>query len=117
MGNTTRPAVLEIKEGFWKLNQEVKAGDLLFKPFISDHFNEALNPSIFSKNLGLRSFIPGTVRKRSCEQWIERYPRLSRIGLEARSRALRLWFGEDYGFTDSEHFVTIANTCFEDKAP
>ena len=33
------------------------------------------------------------------------------------SQALRLWHGEDYGFTDSEDFVTIANTCFEGEEP
>jgi hypothetical protein len=34
---------------------------------------------------------------------------------EEWSLALRLWYGENYGFTESEEFVTIANTCFEDK--
>jgi hypothetical protein len=48
-------------------------------------------------------------------QWRERDPQLSRRALEERSRALRMWHGEDYGFTDSEDFVTIANTCFEEK--
>jgi hypothetical protein len=88
----------------------------LLKPFISDHFNEALNPSIFTSNLGWRWYIRRTVKKRSCEQWFKRYPDLSRNGLEKRSQALRLWNGEDYGFTGSKHFVTIANTCFEDVA-
>lgn len=38
-------------------------------------------------------------------------------GKEERSKALRLWHGEDYEFTDREDVLTIANTCFEDKDP
>jgi len=116
-GDTTRPAVVELKDGLWRINDDVNVREALLKPFISDHLNEALNPSIFTKNLGWRGFIRRAVKKRSCEQWIRRYPGLSREGLDERSRALRLWYGEDYGFTDSEHFVTIANTCFEDDGP
>lgn len=112
VGGTTRPAVVELNEGLWKINNNVNIHEVLLKPFISDHLNEALNPSIFTKNLGWRAFIRRAVKKRSCEQWIKRYPGLSRAALDERSQALRLWYGEDYGFTDSEHFVTIANTCF-----
>jgi hypothetical protein len=110
-GGFSRPAVLELREGTWSFRY---LSDLL-KPFISDHFNEALNPSIFSRLLGWRWFIRRSVRKRSCDQWRQRYPELSRGALEEMSQVLRLWHGEDYGFTDSEDFVTIANTCFEEK--
>jgi hypothetical protein len=110
-GDSTRPAVLELHEGTWRFSS--RSEELLLKPFISDHFNEALNPSIFSKLLGWRWFIRRSVRKRSCDQWRQRYPKLSRSSLEERSRGLQLWHGEDYGFTDSEDFVTIANTCFD----
>lgn len=115
IGDVTRPAVLELQDGFWKLSDNPNTREVLLKPFVSDHFNEALNPSIFTKNLGWRAYIRWSVRQRSCEQWINRYPRLSRRRLEERSRALRLWYDEDYGFTDSDHFITIANTCLEDE--
>jgi hypothetical protein len=115
IGNTTRHAVLEIHDGTWKFTGNTQ--EFLVKPFISDHFNEALNPSIFTRTLGWRWFIRRSVKKRSCEQWRERYPELSRRTMEERSRALRLWHGEDYGFTESEDFITIANTCFEREAP
>jgi hypothetical protein len=111
IGNITRPATLKLSEGIWKLNDTSK--EVLLKPFISDHLNEALNPSIFTSLLGWRAFIRRSVRRRSCDQWRERYPGLTKSSLEARSSALTLWFGEDYGFTNSESFVTIANTCFE----
>ena len=116
IGDTTRAAVLLLKDGVWTFNDSVNLRELLLRPFISEHLNEALNPSIFTKNLGLRWYIRRAVRRRSCAQWLERYPGLSKNGLEEKSRALRLWQGEDYGFTDSEHFVTIANTCFDDES-
>lgn len=116
-GSFTRPPILLLKDGFWMFSGAVNLRDVLLKPLISDHLNEALNPSIFTKTLGFRSYIRHVVRRRSCEQWFERYPDLSRNGLEEQSLRLRLWQGEDYGFTDSEHFVTIANTCFEDESP
>ena len=111
VGDITLHATLELDGGNWRFSEDRK--DSLLKPFISDHLNEALNPSIFTRLFGWRGFIRRSVRRRSCQQWRERYPELSRRGLEERSRALRLWFSEDYGFTDSEDFVTIANTCFE----
>jgi hypothetical protein len=117
IGDTVRPAVLELQDGFWKLSDNPNIREVFLKPFVSDHLNEALNPSIFTRNMGWHAYIRWSVRKRSCEQWISRYPGLSREGLEERSRALRLWYGEDYGFTDSDHFITIANTCLEAEVP
>jgi hypothetical protein len=111
IGETTRPAVLELHQGRWIFMSN--APDLLLKPLISAHLNEALNPSIFTGSLGWRWYIRRAVKKRSCPQWRERYPGVSKKAWEERSGALRLWYGEDYGFTDSEDFVTIANTCFE----
>jgi hypothetical protein len=116
IGNATQPPILELQDGFWRLSDNLNIRELILKPFVSDHLNEALNPSIFTRNLGWHAYIRWSVRKRSCEQWISRYPGLSREGLEERSRALRLWYGDDYGFTDSDHFITIANTCLEDVA-
>lgn len=106
-----RPPVLKLVAGTWSFTSETD--ELLLKPFVSDHLNEALNPSIFSRLLGWRWFIRRSIRKRSCGQWRQRYPDLSRSSLEEKSQSLRDWYGEDYGFTDSEDFVTIANTCFQ----
>jgi len=111
IGSTIRAAVLEIHNGLWMISVDAKV--LLLKPLISDHLNEAMNPSIFTSNLGWRWYIRRSVKKRSCAQWRARYPEFSQGVLEERSRALQLWHGEDYGFTESEDFVTIANTCFE----
>lgn len=112
IGDNTRPAVLLLKDGIWKFDETIGLRKNLIKPFLSNHLNEALNPSIFTKNFGLRSYVRRTIRKRSCRQWLSQYPNRSRTDFENVSRALTLWNGEDYGFTASPHFVTIAGTCF-----
>ena len=113
IGATARPPLLVLKNGYWTFNPRVNVRESLLKPFISDHLNEALNPSVFTEFLGLRAWVRHMVKRRSCRQWFARYPGLSQSELNQRSWALRRWNGEDYGFTGSEHFITIANTCFE----
>ncbi|HXG86332.1 MAG TPA: hypothetical protein VNI84_20100 [Pyrinomonadaceae bacterium] len=111
IGDTTRPAVLILKNGSWTFNANVDLPEILIKPFVSSHLNEALNPSLFIK--GLRSFARRTVRKQSCGQWFNQFPNLSQSELNETQRALKLWHGEDYGFKESKNFVTISNTCFD----
>ncbi len=115
IGDKIKPAVLLLKNGVWTFNKNADLREILIKPFITEHFNEALNPSIFVK--GLRSFVRRSVKKQSCKQWQKQYPNLSRTELNKTSQTLTLWFGEDYGFTASDNFITIANTCFDNKVP
>jgi hypothetical protein len=115
IGDTMKPAVLQLKEGIWTFDESIDLRKALIKPFLSDHLNEALNPSIFNKLFGLHSYVRRAVRKRSCKQWFDQYPNLSQADLNQTSQALKLWYGEDYGFKDSKHFITISNTCFDDK--
>ena len=113
IGDAARPAVLILNDGVWTFNETVDLRQNLIKPFMTDHLNETLNPSVFTKLFGLRSYVRHSVRKRSCEQWQKQYPNLSQTDLDETSRALRLWYGEDYGFKQSDNFVTISNVCFE----
>jgi hypothetical protein len=111
----THPPILVLKNGLWAFNDQVKIREVLLRPWISDHLNEALNPSIFNKLLGLHWYVRLRVRNGSCAQWFNRYYGLSRAGLEEKTRSLELWYGEDYGFTSSKDFITIANTCFDEN--
>ena len=111
IGDKIKPAVLIIKNGVWTFNESADLHEILIKPFIADNFNEALNPSMYIK--GLRSFVRRTVKKQSCPQWRTQYPDLSQAESNKTTQALKLWFGEDYGFTDSKNFITIGNTCFD----
>ena len=113
IGDSTRPPVLILKDGVWIFNETADLREVLIKPFLTDHLNEALNPSKFLP--GLRSSVRRTVRKQSCRQWLKAYPNLSQTELNETMRKLQRWHGEDYGFSSSEKFVTIANTCFGDK--
>ena len=110
IGNTARPATLALKDGKWAINSENNLRDTLIKPFLTDHLNEALNPSVYAFNLF--PSVRRIVRKQSCPQWRKMYPDLSKADLNARSSAMTLWNGEDYGFTKKDKMVLIAETCF-----
>ncbi len=112
IGNETRPAILLLENGLWTFNKNLDLRNALIKPFLTEHLNEALNPSIYTKLFGLRAFVRRAVRKRACDGWRKQYPNFSAADFDANSRALRLWYGEDYGFKASENFVTISNVCF-----
>jgi hypothetical protein len=56
------------------------------------------------------------VKKHSCPQWKTRFPNLTKAKLKATTKSLERWNGEDYGFSKSDGFITIANTCFDDAA-
>ena len=105
-----RPSTLVLKNGKWGLSESSHNVKNLLSPFISDHLNEALNPSLYIP--GLRSSIRGIVRKQSCPQWLTSFPDKSREDYEEITKSLLRWNGEDYGHKKSEKFVTIANTCF-----
>jgi hypothetical protein len=107
IGEIIRPASVEVTNGFWSFNEDVRP--VLLRPFISDHLNEALNPSLLIP--GLRSSVRRVVRKKSCLQWRNQFPTLKKQDYE--SQDLTQWNREDYGFRASPKFVTIANTCFD----
>jgi hypothetical protein len=112
-GEIKRPSVLRLENGVWKFGEAAGLHQILVKPLISDHLNEALNPSIFTKSYGIRAFVRKTVRKQSCQQWFARFPHLSQVELNKTTDALKLWNGEDYGHKESANFITIGNTCFD----
>jgi hypothetical protein len=105
-----RPPTLILENGLWKLNAAGTSEEVLLRPFISDHLNEALNPSLFIP--GLRSSVRGMVRKKSCAQWRSAYPTKTREDFQLLADSLKLWNGENYGHKPSQKFVTIAGECF-----
>ncbi len=116
IGDKIKPAILTLEKGTWKFNENIDLQTFLLKPFISEHLSEASNPSIFTKYFGFRAFVRRTVKKNVCQQWFDKFPKLDKAELEQNSKSLTLWFGENYGFTDSKNFITIANTCFNRSA-
>lgn len=118
IGDKTRPAILVLQDGIWKFNSEKTLRENLLKPFISNHLNEALNPSVYFKLFWLDSCVRKTVRKKSCAGWRKQFPDQTQNDFAEITEDLKLWHGEDYGHKNSSHFITIANSCFlkNDKA-
>jgi hypothetical protein len=113
IGNETRPAILALTDGRWIIKENNNLDEILLKPFISKHLNEAYNPNKYFNVLEFRKVIRRMVRKQACGQWFERFPNLNKKELETTQKGLELWQGEDYGFSSSKNFITIANTCFD----
>ncbi len=113
VGNETLLPILELKDGIWKFKDEKNLRTAVLKPFISNHLNEALNPSVYFKLFWLDTCVRKTVRKQSCSGWRTQFPDLKKADFENITNGLKLWHNEDYGYKESSHFITIANSCFE----
>ncbi len=108
-----RPATLTLKDGAWSI-ETADLRETFLTPFLTDHMNEALNPSAFRFTL-VRS-VRRAVKKYGCPDWRQAFPGLTRTAMSQRSRALELWNGEEYGFTRKDRIVTVADTCFSEEA-
>jgi hypothetical protein len=125
--NLTAPVTLQgavhppmlVRNGpYWQLNSHVTKGADVFKPFVSEHYNEALNPCVYA--FTMRDNIADRVRKNAetvltfyCDQ--QGKPR-SKQYFDQKVRDLWTYWGEDYGHSDSEqNLVTIGATCFDSE--
>lgn len=112
IGGRMYPAILILDDGIWKFSRTESLRENLLKPFISDHLNEALNPSIFIKLFNFDSSVRKIISKKSCPQWREKFPEMTREDFFEITENLKLWHGENYGHRNSDRFITIAETCF-----
>ena len=139
LGDTTVPAILKVINGKWEFAGErastgvpaaaaasgvallatpeaaVAGRDAgtpggMLRPFISDHLNEALNPSNYL--FFLYPVVKSVVQKRACPEWRAAYPDLTRDELTRRTAALTTWNGLDYGYKKTSRQVRVADTCF-----
>lgn len=108
-----RPAVVSLDNGSWRINGDADLNEHLLRPFLTDHMNEAWNPSSFRLTL-VRS-VRRAVKKHGCPEWRQIYPDLTADDFNNRSKALETWNGQDYGHTRRSRTVTIAETCFEER--
>ncbi|HQX55274.1 MAG TPA: hypothetical protein PLP07_05060 [Pyrinomonadaceae bacterium] len=111
IGESSRPSTLTLDNGRWKFNSEIDEANLL-RPFITDHLNEALNPSGFSAIVF--PYVRKAVRQRACAQWKTAFPEYTRDGLNTRSNNLRQWNGENYGFTAKKRMISMGDLCYGD---
>ena len=115
---TLRP-MLTLVDGYWELSDHVRRDSDFFTRFITDHFDEALNPSKF--RWGLQSDVARAVAKRGpdildwyCDpngSW------RSRESFENQLRELQTFFGREYGHSqDWDDLVLISRAAFPDEA-
>jgi hypothetical protein len=99
---------------FWRLNPHVRPRSGWFAVFISDHWNEALNPSRYAPSL--RNGVRRALRHRAreiVEFYTERDGRPCQPEyFDGLARELSTYYGESYGHSGSlEELLTIGNTC------
>ena len=114
-GATQPPMV--VRDGpYWKLNDHVRRDSDFFELFITEHWDETLNPSVFDGTM--REGIRRNVRKHASDL-LQRHAdvhgaRRPREWFEAKAQELSRYYGTPYGYTGrGDDQVTIANTCFE----
>ena len=127
--NLTQPVSLKgqlhqpmlIKDGhYWKLAPNIRRDSDFFADFISDHLNEALNPSHFESDMRNPVFKAVKDRKeiilaRFCDQHGNRRPRSY---FDDVLRDVHTYYGEDYGYDGPDReMITIGDTCFEALPP
>jgi hypothetical protein len=109
--NMTRPVLINgrrlepllvKRNGLWEINQNLPVD--FMKPFISDHWNEALNPSFYSDQL--RETVRSNFPSRSAK-WAEFY-HFDPASDAPRLRALTTYYGEAYGHSGMNGVVTVS---------
>lgn len=114
-----QPPMLTKEGGYWRISPHLRPDSGFLRLFFTDHFNEALNPSLFEA--AMRKPVREAVRKRAGRilQWYadDNGNRKPKAYFDARAEEFRTYFGEDYGHQGScGELITIGNTCFEDPA-
>ena len=116
IGSRVMPPML-VRDGFyWRLNAHVKPNSDFFTAFITPHWNEALNPNVYS--MISRARLRAILRSRCPDvlDWYrdERGRRLTREQFARMEAELSTFYGEEYGYaSDGENTVSIATTCFQ----
>lgn len=111
-----RPPMVVRDGDFWRVADHVGRDSDFLSWFISDHWNEALNPGLVLS--GMREKFRENVRRRSSrilDFYVdENGNRRTKAWFDRTQQALTTYWGEDYGHQGSEEeLVTIGNTCFE----
>ena len=103
---------------FWQLNQHVRPRSGWFASFVSDHWNEALNPNLyeFTMRPGIRRVLHGRA-KHIVEFYTSKDGRPNDPAyFDNLARELSTYYGEPYGHSRDFHLLmTIGNTCYPEQ--
>jgi hypothetical protein len=114
-----RPPMLVRNGEYWKLNDHVRPDSDFFSVFISDHFNEALNPNYFMS--GMKTVMRKQIGHH-CSNLLQWYSDdqgnpVDREQLTDINKKLTTYYGENYGHPGTmDNMISIASTCFSDSA-
>jgi hypothetical protein len=110
-----RRAPLVVRCGvFWRVNDQVRPRSGWFGAFVSDHWNEALNPNLY--DVTIRANVRGLLRRRA-DRIMDFYTRKDGRPADAEyfnqlARTLATYDGEEYGHSGQfEDLLTLGNTC------
>ncbi len=126
--NLTEPVMLKgamhppllVRDGeFYKFNTHVRRDTDFFNVFVSDHWNESLNPNTYAP--GMSQWVQEEVRKR-CPDILAWYRDesgrpYSKADFRHIAEKLSTYYGEDYGFDGNlDEMVSVMTACFDGKA-
>jgi ankyrin repeat protein len=109
-----RKPMLVLEGDYWKIAPHIDR-DTFFALFVSDHMDEALNPSHYEH--GMRSKVRDQIAKR-CNTLMEHYrdangQRRSRDWFDKKHEACRTYWGEFYGHLGPrEELIRLADVAF-----
>jgi hypothetical protein len=107
IGERILPPMLRREGEIWIIDPDRDNPELL-KPFISEHLNEAYNPSHYFFSVDV---IRSHVRDR-CAGWFAHYPDFDEPGYRAILQRMKTWFGEPYGWELPEGEAVSMLECF-----
>ena len=116
VGDATLPPLLARgPRGEWVFNPRrggTGAADLL-RPFVGEHFNEALNPSRYKGRL--HDAVRRNLRRR-----VEEFASFYKLDFDSESQrlsGLATWHGERYGHSGPRRLISVANLYRPSRAP
>jgi hypothetical protein len=111
----TRPPMIIRKGEFFRLNKHVRPESGFFGAFVSDHWNEALNPSLYSWEI--REDVRAALAARA-DTIAQFYTRIDNrpadpVYYTQLAHDLATMDGQDYGHSqDWDKIMTIAQVCW-----
>ena len=111
IGDATLAPILRKDGAHWAIDPARDNTDLL-KPYISEHLNEAFNPSRYFFSVDrLRSQIHDR-----CASWMKQVPDFNEPAYRAHLERNRTWFGEPYGWDLPDDKAITLLDCFAPSA-
>lgn len=110
IGERTLPPLLQREGDRWSIDPARDNPDVL-KPFVTEHLDEALNPSWQAVGADL---VRRRVRDR-CERWKAEVPGFDEASYRATLERVKTWFGEPYGWELPASGAATLLECFPPK--